>query len=214
MTTDLLKLPAARFTAKLSKDGQWASLEAPDWTDQMWAYGTEQVYDEAQMREYARANIEAARPSLSAQAVGDISWPARYACDGPEGFFWTDSAILANKLISPTFDRDDWTITDVTNPTGANQGDIYHAMHRSLACTKCGRHRDHLPNAQPADGGDRVGLASVQACVQHGNSFLTISVGDHREVIMVPVAIANSVKRAIDSALAKFQPAGGENDGR
>lgn len=39
-------------------------------------------------------------------------WPARYACNGPEGAFWTDDAALANRLIGAAFDRDDWTVTD------------------------------------------------------------------------------------------------------
>lgn len=46
-------------------------------------------------------------------------WPARYACNGPEGTFWTDDATLANKLIAAAFDRDEWTVTDTQNPTAA-----------------------------------------------------------------------------------------------
>lgn len=46
-------------------------------------------------------------------------WPARYACNGPEGTFWTDDATLANKLIASAFDRDEWTVTDTQNPTAA-----------------------------------------------------------------------------------------------
>lgn len=46
-------------------------------------------------------------------------WPARYACNGPEGTFWADDATLANKLIAAAFDRDEWTVTDTQNPTAA-----------------------------------------------------------------------------------------------
>lgn len=45
--------------------------------------------------------------------------PERYACNGPEGTFWTDDAAIANKLIGAAFDRDEWTVTDTQNPTGA-----------------------------------------------------------------------------------------------
>lgn len=68
--------------------------------------------------------IRAQRDELAARLTAETSnargeWPERYACNGPEGTFWTDDAALANKLIAAAFDRDEWTVTDTQNPTGA-----------------------------------------------------------------------------------------------
>lgn len=50
----------------------------------------------------------------SATAGGDAKFPARYACNGPEGTFWTDNSAFANWLITSSgeLDRDEWTVTD------------------------------------------------------------------------------------------------------
>src|SRR5690606_39014631 len=68
--------------------------------------------------------IRAQRDELAARVTAETSdargdWPERYACNGPEGTFWTDDAALANKLIAAAFDRDEWTVTDTQNPTAA-----------------------------------------------------------------------------------------------
>jgi len=34
-------------------------------------------------------------------------WPARYACNGPEGAFWTDDATLANKIACAALSQED-----------------------------------------------------------------------------------------------------------
>lgn len=54
-----------------------------------------------------------------AQASGG-EFPERFACNGPEGTFWTNDCALANKLIAATFDRDEWTVTD-TAPERSGQ---------------------------------------------------------------------------------------------
>lgn len=64
-------------------------------------------------------HADAAIASLSAPQPPAEAQPERYACNGPEGTFWTDDAALANKLIGAAFDRDEWTVTDTQNPTGA-----------------------------------------------------------------------------------------------
>lgn len=44
---------------------------------------------------------------------------ARYFADGPEGHFYAETADFANRLIvAAGYDRDDWTVTDLFNPTG------------------------------------------------------------------------------------------------
>lgn len=63
---------------------------------------------------------------------------------------------------------------------------------------------------QPADGGDRVEeLAKVLRRVR----FAIKGCGD-AEYIAMDAAATVGLGQFIDSALAKFQPAGGENDGR
>lgn len=51
-------------------------------------------------------------------ALNEKTFPERFGCNGPEGTFWTDDAVLANNLIKAAFDRDEWTVTDMQNPTG------------------------------------------------------------------------------------------------
>jgi hypothetical protein len=81
------------------------------------------------------ACIRAQRDELASRLGAETSnargeWPERYACNGPEGTFWTDDAALANKLIAAALDRDEWTVTDTQNPTAvapppaAARGDV------------------------------------------------------------------------------------------
>lgn len=61
----------------------------------------------------------ARQADLYDRAADALEWPARFGCNGPEGTFWTDDSELANKLIAATYDRDDWTVTDMRNPLPA-----------------------------------------------------------------------------------------------
>lgn len=45
--------------------------------------------------------------------------PGRYFADGPQGHFFADDLQLARDLVSLYDKDDDWTITDLHNPTGA-----------------------------------------------------------------------------------------------
>lgn len=65
-------------------------------------------------------------------------WPARFACNGPEGSFWTDDSTLANKLIAATYGRDEWTVTDTENPTGGSQGEVVGDTDGVLLCARHG----------------------------------------------------------------------------
>lgn len=42
----------------------------------------------------------------------------RYFCDGPQGHFFCDDLKLARDLVNAYDKDDDWTITDLWNPTG------------------------------------------------------------------------------------------------
>lgn len=49
---------------------------------------------------------------------GDSEY-AQYFASGPEGHFFADDLTLTDKLIRQSgFDSDDWTVTDLHNPTG------------------------------------------------------------------------------------------------
>lgn len=63
-----------------------------------------------------RVGLTAALPHLSGR------YPARYFCSGPQGAFWTDSLNLARALVNAFDWDDDWTVTDMTNPTGQEVG--------------------------------------------------------------------------------------------
>lgn len=54
----------------------------------------------------------------AAAGAAPEGWPARYACNGPEGTFWTDDAVLANRLLlhDTAIERDEWTVTDTQQP--------------------------------------------------------------------------------------------------
>lgn len=59
-----------------------------------------------------------------------VAEPGRYFADGPQGHFFADDLQLARDLVN-LYDKDeDWTITDLRNPTGAapaaSGGDISH----------------------------------------------------------------------------------------
>jgi hypothetical protein len=47
------------------------------------------------------------------------SEPTRYFASGPEGFFYTDNLGLAERILLRSFYDDEWTVTDLHNPTGA-----------------------------------------------------------------------------------------------
>ena len=92
--------------------------------------------------------------ALSQTAV--VAEPGRYFAGGPQGHFFADDLQLARDLVNLYDKDDDWTITDLRNPTGAapaasggedgwkrmtaearaiqmrhlddHQGDVYHAM--------------------------------------------------------------------------------------
>lgn len=51
-------------------------------------------------------------------------WPARYACNGPEGTFWTDDLALATAILQEYDTDEDWTVTDTQNPYGAASREV------------------------------------------------------------------------------------------
>jgi hypothetical protein len=46
-------------------------------------------------------------------------WPARYMANGPQGTFYTDDLKLADALLRAYDEDDDWTVTEMPDPTGA-----------------------------------------------------------------------------------------------
>jgi hypothetical protein len=48
-----------------------------------------------------------------------VTEPGRYFADGPQGHFFADDLQLARDLVNLYDKNDDWTITDLRNPTGA-----------------------------------------------------------------------------------------------
>jgi hypothetical protein len=82
-------------------EGNWEGDTYPD------------LYDAAQMHQYARDYAAA----LS-QTAGVVE-PARYFASGPQGHFFADDLQLARDLVNLYDKDDDWTITDLRNPTGA-----------------------------------------------------------------------------------------------
>lgn len=41
--------------------------------------------------------------------------PANFFADGPTGAFFTDSRLMAEKILATPHDRDEWTITDISS---------------------------------------------------------------------------------------------------
>ena len=80
------------------------------------------LYTATQLQEYGQRCIDEAHTALVAEverlSLGavDVIEPGRYFAGGPEGSFFTDDLAFAERLIA-AFDRDDWTITDLQNPT-------------------------------------------------------------------------------------------------
>lgn len=117
----------------------------------------------------------AARPSLSAQAVGDgwVLVPRE-----PTEEMW--SAFRANDY----------------------QDSQFHPAYRAMIAA--------APTPpQPADGGDRVELIELLLTLR--DKFQDINLDDDGDNYMNDSCDGMDL---IDAALAKFQPAGGENDGR
>lgn len=85
------------------------------------------LYTAAQMHQYARDYAAA----LSQTAR--VAAPGRYFADGPQGHFFADDLQLARDLVNLYDKDDDWTITDLRNPTGA-------------APAASGAHPDALPD--------------------------------------------------------------------
>lgn len=71
------------------------------------------LYTSDQMHQYARDYAAA----LS-QTAG-VHEPGRYFAGGPQGHFFADDLQLARDLVNLYDKDDDWTITDLRNPTGA-----------------------------------------------------------------------------------------------
>ncbi|QLQ28474.1 MAG: hypothetical protein HZT39_09605 [Pseudoxanthomonas sp.] len=62
------------------------------------------------------AAMLAAAPA--AQQTAGVAAPGRYFADGPQGHFFADDLQLARDLVNLYDKDDDWTITDLCNPTG------------------------------------------------------------------------------------------------
>jgi hypothetical protein len=45
-------------------------------------------------------------------------WPARYMANGPQGTFYTDDLKLADALLRAYDEDDDWTVTEMPDPSG------------------------------------------------------------------------------------------------
>ena len=61
-----------------------------------------------------------------------VAHHGRYFASGPEGCFYTEDMQLAEKIVNRIDQDDDWTITDLRNPTGAapaaSGGDNYNGV--------------------------------------------------------------------------------------
>ncbi len=70
------------------------------------------LYTADQTHQYARDYAAALSQTAGAAA------PGRYFADGPQGHFFADDLQLARDLVNLYDKDDDWTITDLRNPTG------------------------------------------------------------------------------------------------
>lgn len=103
--------------ARVHDDGYW-TLRVRD-TAEFIVHDSRQtpaqeVYSSDQMRDMYQQGYAAA---LSKTAW--VAEPGRYFAGGPQGHFFADDLQLARDLVNLYDKDDDWTITDLRNPTGA-----------------------------------------------------------------------------------------------
>ena len=103
-------------------NGSWSIVVGPKFTcpahlyriypaDQLWAA---KVILEQQI-----AKLDEMHPEDAHLVQNDGIGSPLYLASGPEGHFFADSHAAAENLIDvASFDRDEWTVTDLRNPTG------------------------------------------------------------------------------------------------